>query len=80
MKAEFIEKQNKISHTREELNRLKDERENIKKEVDVYTVDALTSALKKINDKLSYGQSSLAEEKNKSWKRKKKTWKSKGKN
>jgi len=34
-----------------------------KKEVDVYTVEALTSALKKINDKLSYGQSSLAEEK-----------------
>jgi len=63
MKAEFIEKQNKISQTRDELNRLKDERENIKKEVDVYTVEALTSALKKINDKLSYGQSSLAEEK-----------------
>ena len=64
MKKEMGNATKNVAAVRSQLADLKAEKDTISREIDVYTVDALNVEVKKIQDRLGYGQLSLTEEKN----------------
>ena len=53
-----------ITVVRDQITKLKNERDTIQKDIDVFSSEGLTKEIKKIQDRLGYGQISLTEEKN----------------
>jgi chromosome segregation ATPase len=53
----------KVATVRSNLADLKNEKESLSRDIDVYTLEALNNEIKKIQDKLGYGQLSITEEK-----------------
>jgi hypothetical protein len=53
----------KVAAVRKQLADLKTEKETLSRDIDVYSVEALNNEIKKIQDKLGYGQLSITEEK-----------------
>jgi len=54
----------KVAQVRSELALKKSEKDGIARDIDVYSPEALSAEIKKIQDKLGYGQLSVTEEKN----------------
>ena len=63
IKAKLDQSTQKVATVRSQLADLKNEKESISKDIDFYSLDSLNNEIKKIQDKLGYGQLSVTEEK-----------------